>query len=518
MIKRHLYRRKKKPADNQKQTPEISGELVPDIRTNLDYFEQQQEQHPGLTVRKFKIGGTDKNAAILFINELSDENVINNQILKTLMLEYPEVYSNQNKKPASPADLFNFVKDHILSIGKIKESKSFTEIMISLLKGATVLFIDGINTAVMMNTISKVKRPVGTPTTEAVVRGSNTAFNETLEDNLALLRQNMVNPDLTFYGLSVGTRTKRRVTIAFLKGLADPQLVEDVKKRIEKIDTDQILESGYIEEFIEDNHLSPFPQLQNTERPDRVIAGLNEGRVAILVDGSAYVLLAPATFWMFLQSPEDYFERWIPGSLIRWLRYLAAFISLFLPSIYIAFISFHQGLIPTKLAISISASREGVPFPSFIEALTMEFAIEILREAGLRLPKAVGQTIGIVGGLVIGESAVRAGIASPIMVIVVAITAISSFAIPQYSLAIALRYLRFVSMTFAAIVGLYGVVLFFLLVAIHLVRLESFGYPYLAPAAPIRLQDLKDFLFRSPLMRMKRRPRQLKSQDSVRQN
>ncbi|MGA8942201.1 MAG: spore germination protein [Thermoactinomyces sp.] len=518
MIKRHLYRRKNKPDADRKQTPQKTGELVQDLRTNLDYFELQQEQLSDLTIRRFKIGETGKNAAILFINELVDKDVINNQVLKTLMLDFPEAYSEQNKKPASAEEMFQFIKDHILSVGKIKESKSCPDIMIALLKGATVLLIDGTDTALMINTISKVKRPVGAPVAESVVRGSSTAFNETLEDNLALLRQNMINPDLAFHGLNVGTRTKRRVMIVYVRGIADPQLVEEVKSRIEKIDTDQILESGYIEEFIQDNQLSPFPQLQNTERPDRVIAGLNEGRVAILVDGSPFVLLAPATFWMFLQSPEDYYERWIPGSLIRWLRYLAAFISLFLPSIYIAFISFHQGLIPTKLAISIAATREGVPFPSFIEALTMEFAIEVLREAGLRLPKAVGQTVSIVGGLVIGESAVRAGIASPIMVIVVAITAISSFAIPQYSLAIALRFLRFASMTFAAIIGLYGVVLFFLLIAIHMVRLESFGYPYLAPAAPVRLQDLKDFLFRSPLMRMKRRPRQLKPQNSVRQN
>ncbi len=514
MVKRYLYRRKKK-TQNEKQSSE-TGLVVKDLPTNLHYFEQLRDQHPDLVIRNFKIGRTGKNAAIIFISELIDKNVINDQILKPLMLEWPEVYSAENTGSLCSSDLINFIHDHILSVNRIKEGKSYSELVLAVLRGVTVLLVDGINTAFLLDTINKKKRNLDQPMSEIVVRGPYTAFNETLEDNMALLRQNIINPDLTFYGINVGTSNKRQVMITYLKGLADPELVQEVIKRVKKIDTDLILGSGYIEQFIEDNPLSPFPQAQYTERPDRLIAGLNEGRVAILVDGTPNTLIVPATFWMFLQSPEDYYERWIPSTLVRWLRYLAAFISLFLPSIYIAFISFHQGLIPTKLAISIAASRQGVPFPSFVEAFIMELAIEVLREAGLRLPSGIGQTVSIVGGLVIGESAVRAGIASPIMVIVVAITAISSFAIPQYNAGISLRYLRFVTMIFAAVLGLYGVILFFLLTAIHMVRLESFGYPYLAPAAPIRLQDLKDVLIRTPLFRINRQPRLLKSQDSVR--
>lgn len=219
---------------------------------------------------------------------------------------------------------------------------------------------------------------------------------------------------------------------------------------------------------------------------------------------------------MMLQSPEDYYERWLPGSLIRMLRYLAAFIALFGPSLYIAFISFHPGLIPTKLAISIMKTREGVPFPALIEALIMEISIEILREAGLRLPKPIGPAMGIVGGLIIGEAAVQAGIISPIMVIVVAITAISSFTIPQYSTGISFRMLRFVAMFSAALFGLYGVILFFLFLCSHMVKLKSFGVPYASPAVPYRLNDWKDFLVRMPLMLMKRRPEMMKTKDPIR--
>jgi spore germination protein len=292
--------------------------------------------------------------------------------------------------------------------------------------------------------------------------------------------------------------------------------VEEVRKRIKKIDIDDLLESGYVEQLIEDNYLSPFPQVQSTERPDRVIGALLEGRVTILLDGTPFALIVPVTFSMLLQSPEDYYERWIPGTLIRLLRFGAALMALLGPALYISFVSFHPGLIPTKLSISIIGTREGVPFPSLIEALFMEIAIEILREAGLRLPKPIGPAIGIVGGLIIGDAAVQAGIVSPIMVIVVAVTAISSFAIPQYNAAITLRILRFVAMFCAAVYGLYGVILFFLFLCSHLVKLKSFGVPYVSPAVPYQIKDWKDFIIRMPLKMMKRRPKMMHTKDSIR--
>ena len=236
-----------------------------------------------------------------------------------------------------------------------------------------------------------------------------------------------------------------------MKEIADSELVEEVKRRIQKIDIDNVPESGYVEQLIEDNYFSLFAQVQSTERPDRVIAALMEGRVAILLDGTPFALIAPVTFSMMMQSPEDYYERWISGTLIRLLRFGAAIIALFTPALYISFISFHPGLIPTKLAISIIGGRIGVPFPAIIEALLMEVAIEILREAGLRLPKPIGSAMGIVGGLIIGQAAVEAGIVSPIMVIVVAATAISSFVLSHYSTSIPLRILRFIGMFCAAL-------------------------------------------------------------------
>lgn len=293
-------------------------------------------------------------------------------------------------------------------------------------------------------------------------------------------------------------------------------MVEEVRERIKKINIDDVPESGYVEQLIEDNYLSPFPQVQNTERPDRVYSALMEGRVAILLDGTPFALIVPVSLSMMLHSPEDYYDRWIPSFLIRLLRYFAAIISLFGPSLYISFVSFHQGLIPTKLALSIMGTREGVPFPAIIEALIMEVSIEILREGGLRLPRPIGPAMGIVGGLVIGEAAVQAGIISPIMVIVVALTAISSFAVPQYSAGISFRMLRFVAMFFAAVYGLYGVVLFFLFLCSHLVRLKSFGVPFITPVVPYRVSDWKDLMIRMPLVKMRRFRKAIQKKDSMR--
>ncbi len=252
--------------------------------------------------------------------------------------------------------------------------------------------------------------------------------------------------------------------------------------------------------------LSPFPQILNTERPDKASEALLQGKVVILLDRTPFVLIAPATFGSSLHSPEDYYWRWSLGTLVRMLRYLAAFISVFLPALYIALVSYHPGLIPSDLAFSIAASRDEVPFPPFVEALIMTATMELLREAGLRLPTAIGQTIGIVGGLVIGEAAVSAGIVSPVMVIVVALNAIASFALPSYSIAISFRILQFWLMAAAAIFGLYGIILSYIMINIHIVNLMSFGVPYSTPFAPSFLSDWKDLVLRAPITMMKKRP------------
>ena len=461
--------------------------------------------------REFHIGNTGNRAAIVFLKGLCDKELIDKHILKSLMNGLSE-----SSTLIRGYELQQLIANEILPVSDLIDESNVMNSVGKVLTGSTVLIVDGIPSVFIIGTAHGKTRNLEEPVSEALVRGPRVGFTEKLSVNTSLLRQHGENQHLSIIEMEVGERIKKQLVLAYIDEIVEPDLVKEVRKRIETINLDDVAESGYIEQLIEDNYLSPFTQVQSTERPDRVVAALLEGRVAILLDGTPFALIVPVTFNMLLQSPEDYYERWLPSSLIRLLRYFAAGITLFGPSLYIAFVSFHQGLIPTKLALSMMGTRQGVPFPALIEALIMEVAIEILREAGLRLPKPIGPTMGIVGGLVIGEAAVQAGIVSPIMVIVVALTAISSFAIPQYNAGITLRMLRFVSMFSAALFGLYGIILFFLFLCSHLVKLKSFGVPYLSPTVPYRAGDWKDFMVRMPFRMMKHRPRLLKPKDSIR--
>ncbi|ASJ56847.1 spore germination protein [Brevibacillus formosus] len=486
-----------------------------DYLSNLNLIRQEIGQNADVHIREFSFGQTAIRASIIFVDGLSDLDLIDNTIMKSLMSDSLAAMVKEHSSgdvSVSKELLIN----HVLSIHEILECRDVYDLRTKVLTGFTALLIEGSAIAFLLNTVKAKTRNIDEPVSESLVRGPRVGFTETLSENTALLRRHGENGDLLFLKFMVGERAKKELIIAFMKEIANPALVEEVKNRITKIKIDHVPESGYVEQFIEENYLSPFPQVQSTERPDRVISALMEGRVAILLDGTPFALIVPVTFSMLLQSPEDYYERWIPSTFIRLLRFFTAFASLLIPALYISFLSFHQGLIPTELAISIIGTRQGVPFPSLLEALIMEVSIEIMREAGLRLPKPIGPAIGIVGGLIIGQAAVQAGIVSPIMVIVVAVTAISSFAIPSYNLGISLRLIRFLVMFSAAMFGLYGVVLFFLLLTSHLVKLKSFGVPYVTPAVPYRLRDWKDFMVRMPLMMMKRRPKMLNTKDPIR--
>ncbi|MCY7485037.1 spore germination protein [Paenibacillus alvei] len=509
----------KAESDQSQQKPESAYEgFIGNFDEDLDMLKADLGQLEDLNVRMFQLGYTTQRAALVFVGGISDRDFIDTHLLESLMgkLQPP----SQGGAVASPDYKYTkeYLVEHTLPVGSMKENRIVNDCTYDILKGDTALFIEGHLGAIMFNTRKVKVRGVDEPPSEVLVRGPRLGFNECLVDNMTLLRQQGGNKKLTFIHRRVGKRVQREMVLAYIEDIAEKQLVTEVLDRISKIDIDDLPDSSYIEQLIEDNYLSPFPQLQSTERLDRTLCALLEGRVAIFLEGSPFASIAPATFTMLLQSPEDYYERWIAGTLVRCLRYFAAFVSTFGPSLYISLISFHQGLIPTKLALSIAGTRVGVPFPSIIEVLIMEVSLEILREAGLRLPKPIGQTVGIVGGLVIGDAAVRAGIVSPFMVIVVAVTAISSFAIPQYSAGISLRILRFLAIFAASILGLYGVVLFFLLLCSHLVKLKSFGVPYMSPAVPYRLSDWKDFILRAPLRLMKKRPKMLGTRNPTRED
>ncbi|WP_410768835.1 spore germination protein [Fontibacillus sp. BL9] len=465
-------------------------------------------------IREIVIRGTQTRAALIYVEGLTDSDLIDSHLITPLMLR-----GVSEEDHASFLDsLSAYLKERLIPVSEVQQTSSFQTFAEGVLFGQTGLLAEGLQEMLLIGAAKGKSRSLEEPMSEALLRGPRTGFTERISDNTGLLRRHGQNSSLILTKLEIGGRVKKELILAYMRDIADPKLVEEVTTRIQKIEIDDPLESGYIEQLIEDNVLSPFQQLQNTERPDRVIAGLLEGRVAILLDGTPFALVMPVTFSMLLQSPEDYYERWLPGSFMRLLRFLAALLALLAPALYISFISFNPGLIPTKLALSIIETRQGVPFPSFIEALIMEVSIEILREAGIRLPKPIGPAMGIVGGLIIGDAAVNAGIVSPFLVIVVAVTAISSFTIPVYSAGLTLRILRFTGMFCAATLGLFGVVMFFLLICSHLVRLKSFGVPYVTPMVPYGFSDWKDLFVRVPLKIMKKRPVMFNAKDNDRRN
>lgn len=480
----------------------FAGDYAADVRSVMDVIGKNSD----LTVREFPLSRFDAKGTLFYVNGMQRERELNMRTLEFFMFEAtPEML-------ASPPNVKG-----LLPFYNLKESADVREFSRLVLFGHAGLIIEGVPCGLLIQSPNTSNRAIVEPLSEALLRGPRIGFTEVLSENTSMLRRQGFSDQLEMKSYIIGNTLPKEVVIAYFKDIVNADLLKEVEARISNIDIDFLADSGYIEQLIEDNYLSPFQQLQNTERPDRVINGLLEGRVAILQDGSPFALIAPATFSMLLQSPEDYYERWIPSSFLRILRFFAAFLSLLAPSIYISFISFHPGLIPTELVLSIIETRQGVPFPSLIEVLVLELSIEILREAGIRLPKPIGPAMGIVGGIIVGDAAVQAGIVSPILVIVVAVTAISSFSMPSYSAGITLRLLRFFGMVFAAILGMFGTILFFLLLCSHLSRLKSFGVSYLTPVSPYRLQDWKDLFIRAPISLMKKRPAMMKTRQERRQ-
>jgi spore germination protein len=485
------------------------------VQKNIQNIKTILHNPVDLSARVFTIGQTNHTCAVICIDGLVDKKLVNDEIIKNIQLGTSQA---NLRIPHSTQEIIEELANEILSIYELNKSNQLDDVMFAILSGDTALFIEGSEEVLLIGSKGWETRGIEEPLTEALVRGPRDGFNENLQTNMVHIRRRIRDPNLRFDSLIVGRRSKVGVVITYIDGVVHPQLVTEIKRRISSIDLDNVQESGFIEQWIEDSFLSPFPQIQHTERPDKVTAAISQGRVGILVDGTPFALLAPVTLGQFLQSQEDYYDRWQIGTAIRIMRYFAAFIATFLPSLYIALLEYQQGMIPSKLAFSIAGTREGVPFPAVIEAVMMEATLELLREAGIRMPKPIGQTIGIVGGLVIGEAAVSAGIVSPVMVIIVAITAISSFAMPSYSFGISLRLLRFGIMASAAVFGLYGVILSYVMINIHIANLKSFGIPYSTPFSPTLYHDWRDLVIRAPLMFLRKRPQMLQTDDPMRMN
>jgi spore germination protein len=508
MLRRTINRRKKESSQEENQQSKAE-KLDSVLDENIKQLKKLLDTPSDLKIREFSIGESNTTCAIIYIDGLIDKQIVQESILRNLK----DIAGNQ-QMPTEGITIFNNVYQTFISISSTEMGYTLEDVANAILSGKTVFLLDNQGTALLMDTKGGENRSIEQPVTETVVRGSRAGFVESLGTNLSLLRRALQTPDLHFKTYQIGKRSKKSLVVAYVDGVINPEIIKEVTRRIESIDIDDAPESGFIEQWIEDSFLSPFPQLNSTERSDRASSALLQGKVVILLDGTPFVLIAPIVLGDILKSPEDYYERWIIGTLLRLLRYLAAFIALMLPGLYIALVSIHPGLLPTELALSIAASREGVPFPPVVEAFLMVITMELLQEAGIRLPTPIGQTIGIVGGLVIGDAAVSAGIVSPIMVIVIGLTAIAAFANPSFSIGITFRIIRLGFMLAAGIFGLYGIILVYIMINIHLVNLKSFGIPYSTPFTPTMVGDWKDLVLRAPLTMLTKRPKFLAPKDS----
>lgn len=471
--------------------PEIY--LLPRLEENLRLVEDYVGPYGDLVVRRIRFAG--RRAAVVYFDGMCDKDAVSEYIIRPLV--------QVEEATGSAVE----IAEGRLCIADWCERDTVQSLMNNVFSGDCGLLFDGTATALVSDMKGFDRRGISEPQTEIVVRGSREGFIENLKTNMALIRRRVKTPNLCFEPMKLGTETNTDVCVAYIRGLADPDVVAEVKRRIAAIDGDSVLESGYIEQLIEDEPLSPFATLANSEKPDKVVAKLLEGRVAVLVDGTPFVLTAPMLFIENFQSAEDYYSRPFMASLVRCLRFFSFIFAIYAPAVYIAVCSYHTELIPTALMLNMWQSAGNTPLSAGWSVFFYSLVYEVVREAGIRLPRAVGAAISIVGGLVIGDMAVSAGLISAPVVIIVAFTAIAMFVVD--ALTDAATVLRFVFIFLAWWLGFWGLGLGTMLLILHLCGLKSFGVAYMAPLAPLIPYQLGDTLVRLPLWLMTRRPKNL---------
>ncbi len=486
-----IWKRKEHQQEEISPLSVESVALSKDLKTNEQVLHRIFEDCSDVVFHPIQINGQTR-LLLVYIDGLSDTKTLQEIMIK------PFLFEGVTEGIGNAGNLHQVIKDQLIAIPQTKIVSTVQEVVENIVKSNIAVLSESENVAIIAEMKAWTTRGVEETQSESSVRGPREGFTETLRTNTSLIRRKIRNPHLKMELVTLGSVTNTDVIVSYIKGTVNEAVLKEVRTRIHRIQIDGILESGYIEELIEDEPFSPFPTIQNTERPDVVASALLEGRIAILVDGTPFALVVPLTFWTAMQAAEDFYERFLFTTAIRFMRFIFLMISLFFPSVYVAITTFHPQMIPTNLLLSFAAAREPSPFPAVVEAFSMEFMFEGLREAGVRLPKAVGSAVSIVGALVIGEAAVQAGIISAPIVIVVATTGIASFAIPRYSFGIAFRLIRFPMLVLAGTFGFYGIAIGLIAVMVHLVSLRSFGVPYLSPVAPMVRGNAKNVLLRPP--------------------
>lgn len=474
------------------------------IKENIDILKKNYGCGENLEITYFTIEGENQlSCANIYFKDLVDKDIINN-----ISLGITNNIKCEALKKRAKIDN-EAIKELIVGFRQLTEGESFEELYSELLSGNCIFLMEGYNKFYSLYASNIERRAIEEPTAQTVVRGPKEGFVEDIGKNILLVQKKINGNSLRMISLTVGKISKAKVAIMYIEGIAKDKIVNEVKKRISKIEIDAIYDSNHIEELTKDDPYSVFPTFLSSEKPDEVSYALLKGKIAIIVDGTPFVLIVPALLFDFLKTSEDYYHHYIIASLMRLIRFATFYFVILVPAIYVALTIFHQEILPTALLINIAAQREDVPFPALFEVLLMEFTFEILREAGIRIPRTIGPAISVVGGLVIGQSAVEAGIISAAVVIVVSFTAISSFSIPNYEMSSALRTVRFVFIILAGVLGIYGLFMGVIILWLHLCKIKSFTVPYVTPLAPLIWNENKDGIIRFPLWKIKNKGKEV---------
>ena len=515
-------------SNDEVKTDEINSQkdpesVFPSLSVNLDFLKVKYNTliNSDIVVREFTLTARNRQygAFLIYIDGMVDTKIINDFVLEPLMLRNKaNSYDGNETRVVSEAisnnitvrkvkkfDLVDYIYNSLVPQNAVKKKKSFNDILPDINMGNCLLFVDTIDTAFSIDAKGFKQRGVDSPKNETVIRGAQEAFTEAIRTNTSMIRRFVNNENLVIESLSVGKVTKTKCAVCYMKDIANDDLVAEVKYRLNNLDIDTIISSGQLEQLIEDNSKCSLPQMLSTERPDKAANHILSGRVVVIVNGSPYVIIMPCVFVDFLSSAEDPNLKFQYANLLKFVRLVAFFITLLLPGLYVAITNFHQEIIPTELLFAIVASRESVPFPIIVEILAMEISFELIREASLRVPSPIGTTIGIIGALILGQAAVEASIVSPILIIIIAITGITSFAIPDFYLSFHLRIARFLYIIAGFLAGFLGIGIVLFGHLILLCSLKSFGVSYLAPYIPATSKNNKAY-FMPPFWNREKRP------------
>ena len=481
------------------ETEQINEKVYSSIKQNLEYLQVKYNTliNSDIIIRNFSMLCMDKeySAFIIYIDGMCDSNIINHFVLKPIMLRNDNnTFNNINfSKPTSEGitahkikkeDISSYIYNKLVPNNNISIQTEFNKIISDINSGNCILFVDSINTAFDIDAKGFKQRSVDTPQIENVIKGPQEAFVENLRTNTSMLRRAVNNQNLIIENIEIGKLSQTRCALCYMENIANGDLVAEAKFRLSNLEIDTLISSGELEQLIQDDASYGIPQIISTERPDKCVKAMSQGRVVILVNGNPYALIIPSVMIDFLASPEDSNLNPLFGNFLKFIRILALVITLLLPGLYIAVTNFHQELFPTELLFSILVARENVPFPIIFELLLMEISFELIREGGIRTPSAIGSTLGIVGALILGDAAVSANIVSPILIIVVAITGLSSFVIPNFSFGFHLRIYRFIFTILGYIAGFLGIGIGIYVYIAVLGSIKSFGVSYLSPISP----------------------------------